>query len=178
MIPRRLAPSLIALPLLSALALPGCYGNPESFAKKAAKLYCERYEVCYRANFDDQYDGDVAECRDDVFDHVTDYDELQSDNGCEYDRDRGQRCIKTMRDIRDDCSDNADERFYEDCLGNLLGALTLTPAEVYTCAGGLSLEPVDDAPGALASPEPASFPPQAEPTAEPVEGATAELPTP
>ncbi len=126
---------------LSFLLLPGCYGDVESFSKAAAKHNCRRQETCYRANFDDQYNGDMQRCRDDQYTDVLDFDDTQRDRGCEYDKDDGKRCIKTLKEFRDDCSDAADEAIFDDCIGDLVGVVLGLPAEVYVCNGALEFGP-------------------------------------
>lgn len=136
-IPRRLAPSLVALPLLSALALPlsGCYADIESFAEKGAKHWCTRLENCNRSAFEDLYDGDMERCRSDVHEAILDFDDTKEDLGCTYDAEDGKRCIQSARKVRNDCSDDADALMLDDCYGDPISAAVSAPNEIYACGG-------------------------------------------
>lgn len=145
------APALLtALPLLASLCLPlaGCYGDVETFAKRGAKHWCHRLEECYRASFDDLYDGDMDRCRDEVEENLLEFDHGQADRGCEYEPDDAKRCVQTARDVHDDCSDAADQLMTDHCYGDPLSAIVFAPSEVYHCSAPLEPEPE---PGALAS---------------------------
>jgi hypothetical protein len=143
---------LTAATLLVGLPLPlsGCYSDVETFATRGAKHWCHRLEECYRASFDDLYDGDMDRCRDDVEDRILDeHDDVYGN--CEYEPDAAKACVKTAREIKNDCSDAADQRMIDDCYGNALAAVVFSPAEVYHCELGLQAEPGEPEPGALAS---------------------------
>lgn len=146
--------------LCASLLLPlsACYGDAESFAKKSAKLYCQRLEACYRAQFEDRFNGDLERCRDDLYTDVLDFDDQQNNRNCEYDPDRGKQCIDTLRETKDDCSNDADQLIIDDCAGNPISAAFLQPAEVYHCSAPQEAAPSDESPDELAAPEPASFP--------------------
>jgi hypothetical protein len=135
---------------LVSLPLSGCYSDVETFAKRGAKAWCQRLENCYRASFDDLYDGDMDRCRDEVEDNILDQDDDVYGN-CEYEPDDAKQCVKTARAIKDDCSDEADQLMVDDCYGNALAAVVFSPAEVYHCEVGLQADPSEPDPGALAS---------------------------
>lgn len=142
-----------AATLLVGLSLPssGCYSDVETFAKRGAKHWCHRLEECYRATFEDAYDGDMERCRNEVEESLLDFDDAQADLGCEYEPDDAKQCVETARSIKSDCSDEADQLMVDDCYGNVLSAALFAPSEVYHCGAGLELEPTEPDPGALAS---------------------------
>ncbi|MCX4245740.1 hypothetical protein [Paraliomyxa miuraensis] len=138
----------LALSLLSSLALlSGCYGDVESFAKTTAKHSCKRLAECQRADFEDRYGGDLERCRDETYtDFLNAYD-IAQDFNCEYDPDEGKACGSTIKSLRGDCSDEADQDINDAC------------EEIFDCPIGLV---PDDSPtpGQLAAEALASFPPE------------------
>jgi len=99
---------LIAATFLAAPALTGCYGDVESYVPASAKQHCKRLRECDRGTFDDRYGGDLRECRDEVEQDLFDAADLLEDIGWEYDPDAGKACIEVQRDLRNDCSTDAD----------------------------------------------------------------------
>lgn len=103
-----LAVSLVGLPLGSS----ACYSNVDSFAQRAAKLYCKRLEECNKSFFEDVYDGDIDKCREEYEDSLLDvYNDLE----CEYDAEEGRACISEAYSSRKDCSDGADNAINDAC---------------------------------------------------------------
>lgn len=110
--------------VITASFLGGCYGNIDSFSKRAAALSCKRTKECDGQVFEDQYKGDMGRCKDDVEDAYHDqFDPLIDDQGCDYDPKEGRKCIHTANKLKKDCSDDADQDIADDC------------AEVLDCPG-------------------------------------------
>jgi sugar phosphate isomerase/epimerase len=136
---------LAALPLLVSLSLPlsGCYGDVESFAKKAAKHSCKRLRECDQTVFDEEYGGDLERCRDSQYTDFLDAADLAEELGCDYVSDEAKQCDATIRDLKNECGDEADQDIADAC------------EEVYDCPIGLELEPPTGLPtfvgGGLAS---------------------------
>ncbi len=113
---------LTAFPLV-LIALSGCYGDKESFAKAAAKQSCKRLAECNRSVFDNQYKGDMDRCSDDVRTDLLDgFDALEA-LGCDYDPDQGRECIKVAKQLNNECSTDSDQDIGDAC------------EEVFDCPG-------------------------------------------
>lgn len=108
---------VVLLPLLASLSLPaaGCYSDVESFAFASAKQYCRRLEECNRGAFVDRYDGDMDRCRDDAEGNLLDEADRLELIGWEYDPDAGRECVQAQRDLRKDCSNEADQDIARVC---------------------------------------------------------------
>jgi hypothetical protein len=142
-------PALLAsLPLLASLSLPltGCYGDEEAFAKTTAKHSCKRLRECDKSQFDDMYGGDLQRCRDEQYTDFLDAADIAADFNCEYDSDQGQACGSTVRELKTDCSDDADRDIVDAC------------EEVFDCPGLLQLDPPPTGPAALVLESLASWP--------------------
>lgn len=122
---------LLALPLLASLSLPlsGCYSDVESFAKQASKHSCKRLRECDKAQFDDEYGGDLARCKDDSYTDFLDIADIAEAAGCDYVPDQARECDKAIRSLKNDCSDEADQDIGDAC------------EEIYDCPLGLALDP-------------------------------------
>jgi hypothetical protein len=128
--PRRPA-LLVALPLFASLWLPltGCYGDVESFAKKASKHSCKRLRECDKAEFDEEYGGDLERCKDATYTDFLDIHDTLEALGCDYVPDQAQECDAAIRSAKTECSDATDQDINDAC------------EEVYDCPLGLELAP-------------------------------------
>lgn len=106
--------ALFALGLGSLLAC-GCYGDVESFVIAKAKQDCKRERYCFRASFVNNHDDDMSECRDDQEDFYFDAVDVAEAVGWEYDPDAGAECVQVSRQLRRDCSHDADEEIGDAC---------------------------------------------------------------
>lgn len=127
---------LLALPLLASLSLPlsGCYSDAESFAKTASKHSCQRLRECDKAQFDEEYGGDLGRCKDESYTDFLDINDVAEEAGCDYVPDQAKECDKAIRSAKTDCSDAADQDIADAC------------EEVYDCPIGLELDPPSTGP--------------------------------
>jgi hypothetical protein len=139
----------LAMSLLGLLFLDGCYGTPDSFIRRASKLDCVRLKECNEDIFEEQFHGEMDECRDSFKDFAEQaFDDAEA-AGCEYDADKGRDCIHTAYENRKDCSEDASAQISEDC------------ADVLDCPGAQQVEPDDDA--TVVDSLMASVPPETQP---------------
>lgn len=117
-------PRSLCLSLLSLAALASCYSSADKFSAKVAKYECTWLEECAKSQFEDQYDGDRAKCRDEVQDGIEELIDAAEALGCEYDPDGGKECGNALRKSQKECSsdefeDNLDGACdeYLDCPG-------------------------------------------------------------
>jgi hypothetical protein len=102
----------LALGLVGLFVLQGCYGTADSFIRRISKLSCVNLRECDGDAFEEAFDGEMDECRDeseDVLHEISD--------GCEYDADQGRECIHTAYKHRKDCDPEADQDISNDCAG-------------------------------------------------------------
>lgn len=112
---RTLAVLLAALPAALGLLCTSCYGDPDSFIVAKAKYDCIRLAECNRSFFEDAYNGDMAECRQEVEDGLDSARDLLEALNQDYDQDEGQECISVSRSLKHDCSNNADDDIADAC---------------------------------------------------------------
>jgi hypothetical protein len=101
--------------LLTTLPLSGCYGNVEYYAEKAAKHSCKRQRECQQADFERQWDGDLARCRDESAEFLLDADDVATDLGCEYVPEEARECVAVIRSARKDCTPEANDDIADAC---------------------------------------------------------------
>lgn len=111
----QLARSMPRLLLVTvACASGGCYGTPNAFAHRLAKLQCVNAKECQPDSFDAAFDS-VSDCRDEVEDNLqSSFDDLE-DNGCEYIAEKGRECIHEAYRQRKDCGGGAATDVAEAC---------------------------------------------------------------
>lgn len=101
--PHRLA-LLVSLAVLHA----GCYADTDAYVPAEARQFCKRLKRCDAGAFADRYDEDMGRCRSSREDDLFQLEDLLRQTGWEYDQDAGQDCIAAYKDLRRDCSDDAD----------------------------------------------------------------------
>ena len=95
----------------------GCLGEPDTFARRGARMACKRIEACDPDLFDNEYSGDRSACRDDVENNTQfSFDALDAMR-CEYRPDVARDCIETARKRAEDCSAQAQTAIDRACEG-------------------------------------------------------------
>jgi hypothetical protein len=101
-----------------ALALgisAGCYSSEESFIERASKLECVRQRECNKSAFENQFDGDMDECRqahEDVWELAFDIGDFA---GCDYEPPGGRECIHAKFYNRTECGADATDEINDAC---------------------------------------------------------------
>lgn len=91
--------------------------TPENYGRRAAGIFCERLEECYKSSFEQQWE-DQASCREQVGSEVEQYYSCLADY-CEFDAESARKCLDWGRDV--ECADlfvDSDpecDRVFVDC---------------------------------------------------------------
>lgn len=101
--------------VLCAALLAGCYADTDAYVPAEAKQFCKRLKRCDEGHFQDRYGGDMGRCRDAREDDLFQLEEALELTDWEYDQEAGQECIATYKDVRRDCSDDADREIGDAC---------------------------------------------------------------
>lgn len=79
--------ALLALALVAAgLPAAGCTVTQENFGEEMGEAWCDKYQECYRSEFEDDYDS-MEECQEDAEDTYDSIQEGANDLGCELDEE-------------------------------------------------------------------------------------------
>ena len=108
-----LVPSLLTL---LTTVVGGCYTTEDSFIRRISKLGCVRIKECIGAAFEQEFDGDMGECRDTLEDEAHDIFDQGDALGCEYNDEEGRDCVHAAYRNRKDCSDGAGEEIVDACM--------------------------------------------------------------
>lgn len=93
----------------------GCYGDEESFCERSAKLDCVRLEECNKSAYENRYDGNMDDCRDDIEAACEDAFALGELLDCDYDPPGGRDCIHAKYSNRRECDSDADDEISDEC---------------------------------------------------------------
>ena len=98
------------------LMLAACLWNndEDTFPEAFAAVQCRRYNECFRGFYEDEYDGEMDECVDEVTDDLEDLED------CDFDEDKAADCLEELNS--EDCGDWYDGD-HDDCW------------EIYDCRG-------------------------------------------